>query len=453
MASQLNTTPNWPTALGTVLPGGYELVTLLRMDGQSALFRTRVADDSAADGFARLIYADSAETACQLESWQAITRVSHPNLLQIIKTGDTRVGNGTAVYVVTEGADESLPAVLSERSLTADEASAVFDSIVPALACLHDARLVHGRVSPAEVYAAGETIKISAECATGPDAKAIAPRGAPAYLAPEHQDENSTPQADVWCLGATLFEVLTQARFSPERVAETAALPEKFKQIIRRCVDPNPAARPSLAEIPSLYRSNEVAESVASAPDLASEMNDSTVSFVPPSAKRETGTRLPLALAIAALFLLLAGGAVWWNSSKPAQQAPEPAPDAKTVTREVAPEPTPAAPSTSVVPVDVPNEAVVSHPVEKPQAQSTGAPVWRVVLWTYKNRSDAQSKVDALTVLYPDLHAEVFTPNTDAAFALVVAGGEMSREQAKETQRKARELGLPRDSYIQNFTH
>jgi hypothetical protein len=53
---------------------------------------------------------------------------------------------------------------------------------------------------------------------------------------------------------------------------------------------------------------------------------------------------------------------------------------------------------------------------------------------------------------WPDLHASVFSPKDRRGFYLVALGGKMPREDALRVQRRARGMGLPRDTYIQNYT-
>ncbi len=77
--------------------------------------------------------------------------------------------------------------------------------------------------------------------------------------------------------------------------------------------------------------------------------------------------------------------------------------------------------------------------------------VWRVVLFTYDRVQDAQNRAQAVNSKHPDLHADVFSPNGQAGPYLVTVGGRLSREDAARLRRKAVSLGMPHDSYIQNY--
>lgn len=77
--------------------------------------------------------------------------------------------------------------------------------------------------------------------------------------------------------------------------------------------------------------------------------------------------------------------------------------------------------------------------------------VWRVVAFTYKRRDQAQKKASSLAQKHPRLEAEVFSPSGKAPW-LVTVGGAMERDAAYALARKGRSLGLPRDTYAQNYS-
>ena len=53
---------------------------------------------------------------------------------------------------------------------------------------------------------------------------------------------------------------------------------------------------------------------------------------------------------------------------------------------------------------------------------------------------------------HADLGAEVFSPPRQSGDYLVTVGGAMDRAAAGKMLDKARRLGLPADSYLQNFS-
>jgi eukaryotic-like serine/threonine-protein kinase len=64
----------------------------------------------------------------------------------------------------------------------------------------------------------------------------------------------------------------------------------------------------------------------------------------------------------------------------------------------------------------------------------------------------AADMVAKVTEKHSDLGAEVFSPPGKAEVYLVTLGGAMDREDAMKMRDKARSLGLPPDTYAQNFS-
>jgi hypothetical protein len=90
------------------------------------------------------------------------------------------------------------------------------------------------------------------------------------------------------------------------------------------------------------------------------------------------------------------------------------------------------------------------HPAPSISAAGTHE-VWRVVAFTYKHQQQAQKKADAVAQKHPGWRPEVFTPNGHAPY-LVTVGGAMSKQEAFTLAKKSRSLGLPRDTYAQNYS-
>ena len=58
---------------------------------------------------------------------------------------------------------------------------------------------------------------------------------------------------------------------------------------------------------------------------------------------------------------------------------------------------------------------------------------------------------DTIKSQHPDLDVEVFSPGHTGAY-LVTIGGPLDRDAAGKMRDRAARLGLPQDTYIQNFT-
>jgi hypothetical protein len=79
---------------------------------------------------------------------------------------------------------------------------------------------------------------------------------------------------------------------------------------------------------------------------------------------------------------------------------------------------------------------------------------WRVVAYTYMRRKDAEHKVEQINAKFPGFVPEVFSPKGGGQPPYLVAlGGRTTRAQAQTLQREALSKGMPRGTYIQNFSN
>ena len=117
------------------------------------------------------------------------------------------------------------------------------------------------------------------------------------------------------------------------------------------------------------------------------------------------------------------------------------------------PEAAPFVPAPVVV-TPAPSAPVARHPATAAASRpaTAGPSTWRVVAFTYRSREIAEKRAREVNSRWPELHAVVFTPTRAPGYFLVALGNRMTREEAIEVQQKARRLGLPRDSYVQNYS-
>ncbi len=250
----LQTQPRWTSLSGTILEGGYELQDLLEAGDTDARFKVRVLGDRELDSVAAIFPLPDGDIDRQVELWRNVKMLRHPNLSGPLGAGRLQLDGVPAAYVVVRRADETLHTVLTERALTAEEAGETLMSAARALEALHLNGLVHGCVAPELVLAVGDSIQLPAECARTAGILPVVETTRAKYLAPESPNANLTPEADLWCLGATLFEAFTQKVWTENARGEIRALPEPFAAIIARCLETDPEARCGLAEAVALYR-------------------------------------------------------------------------------------------------------------------------------------------------------------------------------------------------------
>ena len=195
---------------------------------------------------------DDGDQVPWLTRWNTLSALSHPNLVDIFEVGQADVEGARVTYAVMEYADDDLDNVLRERPLSEPEAIDALGSTLRALACLHSRGLVHGRIKPSNIMAVGETIKISSDRIIR---SGEPPEAAVECAPPETAAGAISPAADVWSVGVTLFEMLTQrlpridlARGILEEEV-SPQMPPRFLEIIRHCLRLRPEDRWAVAQI------------------------------------------------------------------------------------------------------------------------------------------------------------------------------------------------------------
>jgi hypothetical protein len=377
---------NWTEIQGVLLDGNYPLVECVEQSGDGALFRT------IAGNVTRNVRVRVPDTHQMLPLWNKLQRSPHPNLASVIAAGQATVNGGVLEYVVMEQWDDTLAAVLPERELTAAEASEMLESIVPGLSHLHGLGMVHGGIEPARIVSAGGKIKLEV-----PEPHVAA------------QGRFSTA-ADISALGATVAECLTR-----ERSASTKPIPEPFGAIVRRCLNEEPAKRPSATEVLALLHGEYVEHPE---PVTVPQEIEAPVRVV---------SKKPVLWAAAGLIgvTALVAGLVLHRPSPQPVATPAPPVTANPAARASAPTPAP--------------------PSERD--------VWRVIAYTFSQAKDAEKRVQRINEKWPEAHAQVFSIVPGKAPYLVSIGGRMSRTEAQRFRKRAVGHGLPAGSYSQNFNH
>src|SRR5579875_2089993 len=450
---------DWTRLQGTILEGGYQLETILAAEQAEATFKVRVLGDSAANALAKLFVAPAGEAQEQAATWERTRQLNNKHLATPLCAGLTRVDGTTLAYLVLQRPDETLDAAVRERALSTEEAGEVLLAMIRGLDELHSHELVHGSVAPERILALGDAIKLSTEAVRSVGAAPTLPLPALRYTAPESAGANITPAADVWCMGATLVEVLTQQRCGDNCVEQAAKLPQPFDNIARRCLDPDPEARIKIGQAEAVFRGRsappvEIRKPVsagAAAASVAAAALPSRAPVVSRPAHKVQAPNLRAWWIYAAAGIVVVLGLIWLlrprhapitPASQVAVQNPAPAQGSAWESKTITPE--------DAKPVSHP-QPTTAKPV--PAAHSSDVlkgPVWRVVLYTYARQADADNKARSVNTKYPGLGAEAFSPSGGSPY-LVVIGGQMSRDDAARLRQKIRSLGLPRDSYIQNY--
>ena len=240
--------------VGQVVDGKYQLEQFVGATEHSAVFMTEFHEPEVRTAVIKLVPADAAEATGQLSRWRQAAKLSHPNLIQILDMGRCDLDSTPLLYVVMECADENLASVIAKRPIAADEARDIVGPLVEALGYIHGKGFVHGHIKPANIMALDEQLKISSDglCRIG-DSKGSLGKPSP-YDSPEAAGGRISPAGDVWSLGMTLAEALTQRVPVWERTNQgdpvpPSTMPAEFLEIARHCLRRDPQLRWSVADI------------------------------------------------------------------------------------------------------------------------------------------------------------------------------------------------------------
>jgi TonB family protein len=248
------TVGTWRQWTGRVLNGKYRLGEYLGGSSHSAVFLTEYGrGEDRRKAAVKLIPAGAGEES-RLSRWEKDQGLWHPHLLRIFDKGQCELEETRLLYVVMEYAEEDLSQILPARALTSQEVREMLKPVLQALAYLHGQRLVHGHVKPANILAVQDQVKISSDNLIDPlHLPANLSSDAGAYSAPELRAGRISSASDIWSLGATLVEALTQGLPTANgdrrnlRIPETMAQP--FLEIARNCLEADESRRWTITQI------------------------------------------------------------------------------------------------------------------------------------------------------------------------------------------------------------
>lgn len=213
------------------------------------------------------------------------------------------------ILLVMEYAEENLAQIIPGRRLTPEETSQVLDSALDALSYLHGQELVLGDLRPAGIMAIKDQLKLASDC--------IGKAGEPfpnseqlsVYDPPEKAGGRTSPAADIWSLGITLVEVLTQRLPTWNRHGQAdpvlqEELPAPFSEIVRGCLRRDPGQRLTVSGIKALLHPK------------ASASPSVPVTAAPPMPEKPQPRQKPNAIPAAKPAQAAKPANIWWKSSR-----------------------------------------------------------------------------------------------------------------------------------------
>ena len=250
-------TERWSQWEGQIVNGIYPLRRFLNASDHSSVFLTESTTEGFLNAAIKLVQADPAEPALiavQLWHWKTAATFSHPHLIRLLDSGQCEIEGRPFLFVVMEYAEESLSQILPIRALEPGEVRELLVPTLDALAFLHRENWVQGELKPSNFLVVNDQLKLASD--TIRPAGVAREKGArlSLYDPPETERGDISAAADVWALGITLVEALTQhlptwpnGRSDPSSLPPN--LPLDFAGVLQRCLSPNPADRPTIADL------------------------------------------------------------------------------------------------------------------------------------------------------------------------------------------------------------
>jgi WD40 repeat protein len=275
--------PPAPTGVPSA-PVGYEILGELGRGGMGVVYRARQ------QGLGRVValkmvlagsHAGPEELARFQREAEAVARLQHPNIVQIHEVGDDDGWPFFSLELVEGG---SLDSRMAGNPWPALPAARLVETLARAVAVAHAAGIVHRDLKPGNVLLTidgtpkvtdfGLAKRLDEAAAAGPRTQTGAILGTPGYMAPEQAAGNNPavgPAADIYALGAILYELLTgRPPFRAANVLDT------LRQILTEEPVPprrlQPAVPRDLETIALKCLEKPLAKRYASALDLADDL-------------------------------------------------------------------------------------------------------------------------------------------------------------------------------------
>ena len=219
---------------GKTLANRYDLLALIGTGGMGAVYRAR---DRELDELValKIIRHDLAALPQMAERFRhevkLARRVTHVNVARTFELGSA---DGVMFCTMELIDGESLTARLAQRRrMPVTEAVSIAIAMCEALEAAHAAGVIHRDIKPDNVLLAGDGRVVLADFGVAAVAAAEGElSGTPAYMAPEQaRGEAPTPAADVYAVGAVLFEMLAGRRAFSGDVATILAAKQDLEHV------------------------------------------------------------------------------------------------------------------------------------------------------------------------------------------------------------------------------
>jgi hypothetical protein len=392
--------------------------------------------EGGADVLVQVVPAADFTADAQAERWKLASEVEHPHLMRVQATDRAVLKNEAVCYCLTALPEDDLREALENRTLTPQETVEVGVACARALRYLHRRGLLHGGVSPENVFFVDGRIQLAVDSLV---------RGV----------EEGAGKADVRQLAATLTLGLTGSALSPGQLAYHPVLaesPEELRKFLLGIEDSEEWTADRLLEVLAPGDAGGGTEAQA----LARE--EPAVEKAPPMTAKRTVVWVAAAAALALIAILV----ITWRDSgeatpdsqeasvAPSEEAASPARGMAGSETAALPAPPAAVPESSAA-VPAKPAAPVQEGAAAPERAGAGGGVrsgWAVIAATYNSYAAAQKRAQSLARNAGRIEAVVHPDEGAGTRYYVVLGSGLTQAEAQQLRQSAISAGAPRDSYV-----
>jgi Protein kinase domain len=244
---------DWKKFEGHVVNKMFPLRKFLGSTSHSAVFLTQSGHEPPKN-LAIKFMSGGAKADSQVSLLLRASKLKHPNLLGLLPGGRCQLADMDLVFLLMQYAEQDLGRVLSNRPLTEKEARETLGPLLDALSYIHSNGFAHSHIKPSNIMAIDDQFKLACDTVLPVGEPRPDLRPVDAYDAPEARTALVAGSSDVWSLGRTLVEILTQrtpasSQASQADPAVPPNLPQPFLDIARQCLHRNPLLRWTTAQI------------------------------------------------------------------------------------------------------------------------------------------------------------------------------------------------------------
>jgi TonB family protein len=242
-----------------IVNGVYPLRRFLGQSDHSVVFLTECTAQNLAQAAIKLLPRDPAHPDLQLEHWRRAASLSHPHLIRVLDAGSCQLGGHEFLFVVMDYAEQNLAQILPGRPLSPGEVRELLPATLDALAYLHGKHLVQGGLKPPNFMVVNDQLKLASDTIRPAGERAASTARPSPYDPPEAQNGTISTASDIWGLGITLVEALTQtvpswSRQSAEMVPLPDNLAPEFVETVRQCLNRSAGRRPTTGDLVERFK-------------------------------------------------------------------------------------------------------------------------------------------------------------------------------------------------------